>query len=133
MLKHCISSTGQYKECYDLLKEIADVRPSVIFQSEDLSLFQMTPIQTSERSDSPVLEFQSQNAQAESSVSGDVNKISGERQAESTRCESPAVEVRSEDIDNTETQTQSEASGDGDEDEDVEETVDIKAPMADLH
>ncbi|XP_046577934.1 uncharacterized protein LOC124285700 [Haliotis rubra] len=133
--------TAPYKESYDLLREIADVRPAVIFQSEDLSLFQMTSIQTTERSDSPAVEFQSQNtqAQAKSNASGDVSKASeavasGERQAESTRSESPAVEVQSEDIDNAETQTQCEALRNGYEadGEDQEETVDIKTPIADL-
>ncbi|XP_067651528.1 uncharacterized protein [Haliotis asinina] len=149
--------TGQFKECYDLLGDIADVRPSVIFQSEDLSLFQMTSIQTTERSDSPGVEFQSQNTQAEAEsnasgdvngtsgnvketsgnvkeASGNVNKTSGKRRAESTRSESPAVEVQSEDIANGETQTQSEASGDGEDadGEDEEETVDTGAPLADL-
>ncbi|XP_046577935.1 uncharacterized protein LOC124285701 [Haliotis rubra] len=128
--------TGQFKECYGLLREIADVRPAIIFQSEDLSLFQMTSIQTTERSDSPAVDFQSQNpqARAESNASGDVNEASGERQVESTRSESPAVEVQSEDIDNDVTQTQSEATGDGNEadGEDQEESVDIKATIVDL-
>ncbi|XP_067651526.1 arrestin domain-containing protein 1-like isoform X1 [Haliotis asinina] len=137
------NKTAPYKECYDLLREMADVRPSVIFQSEDLSLFQMTSIQTAERSDSPSVEFQSQNtqAEAESNASGEVNEASqnvnetsGERRAESTRSESPAVEVQSEDIDNTESQTQSESSSHGEDadGEDEEETVDTKAPVADL-
>ncbi|XP_046572120.1 uncharacterized protein LOC124280262 [Haliotis rubra] len=111
--------TAPFKEACDLLEEIMGIPPAVIFQSENLSLFQMTSIQMTERSDSPAVEFQSQNtqAQAKSNAAGDVSKASGavasgERQAESTRSESPAVELQSEDIDNAETQTQIEASGD---------------------
>ncbi|XP_046577921.1 uncharacterized protein LOC124285688 isoform X2 [Haliotis rubra] len=108
----CKRKTGPFKECFDLLGEVLVIPPAVIFQSEDLSLFQMSSIPTTERSDSPTVEFQSQNtqAQAKSNASGAV--ASGARQAESTRSESPAVEVQSEDIDNAETQTQCEASGD---------------------
>ncbi|XP_071086724.1 arrestin domain-containing protein 1-like [Haliotis cracherodii] len=125
---------GPNKECSELLKEVFDVQPSVIFQSEDLSLFQMTSIQTAERSDSPAVEMQSENTHTQSEAPGDGADGTGEGQTDLTRSDSPAIEVQSEDIDSAATQNQSEASADGNEAEEErqEESADIKTTIADL-
>ncbi|XP_046572101.1 uncharacterized protein LOC124280225 isoform X3 [Haliotis rubra] len=47
---------GPNKECHDKLLEILDIKEGIIFQSEDLSLFQKTFIHSNERSDSPAVE-----------------------------------------------------------------------------
>ncbi|XP_071086714.1 arrestin domain-containing protein 1-like [Haliotis cracherodii] len=125
---------GVCKECHDLFHEIVDARPSIIFKSEDLSLFQMTSILTTERSDSPAVEIQSETTQTQSEAPGDGTEGPGEGQTDLTRSDSPAIEVQSANIDSAATQIQSEASADGNKagEERQEETADIKTTIADL-
>ncbi|XP_046366995.2 uncharacterized protein LOC124142522 [Haliotis rufescens] len=124
---------GPNKECYDMYKELYDEKEGIVFQSEDLSLFQMTSIQT----ENPAIEIQSEYSQAQSEAPGVEIEVSGERQTEITRSDSSAIEVQSQNINSVATQTPSEASADGneaegEEEEEEEETADIKTTIANL-